>query len=644
MTVDQMSQNQWITVATFLLYILGVFVLAGLSHRLLSKKSFMSEYFLGSRGLGSWALAFTFAATSASGGSFTGFPSLIYTHGWILAFWIGSYMIVPACTMGVLGKRLNQVARKTGAITIPDVLRDRYESTGLALFATCTIIFFTTCNLIAQFKAGAIIIENTFPLKSLVENTYVLALIIFAVVVIFYTAYGGFRAVVWTDVLQGVVMGAGVIILLPVILSQSPGGLKGASEKIRSHLPVAVTSTKGNNNDLAYLRKERPNAERVPEGIEYIRVEPGKESPKVSWHQNEKSKQWRIRVEIATNAKTGDGTATAKQIKQAVEQGFGDVVEIRFAFENDKGDGVWENDGTKSKYWAFIRGDEFLFGPGRKSDGTPFHPLGMGISFFFMWAISGMGQPGTMVRLMAFKESRTLKRAILTVTFYYGLIYIPLVLVFVTARTLLPYIPQENADNSMVLVATRVVANLDGWWFAVLAAIFVAAPFAAVMSTVDSFLLITSSSCVRDVYQRTINPNLSERAVKIGSYATTVIVGVIVTVITLGRPEFLQYIIVFTGGGFAATFLCPVFLGIYWKGMTRQGALASMIGGFCIVAGMFLPTMLGGPRINLFGFHPIFWGLFGSLALGILVSKLTGPPPERLIDFYFRRPKSNDSA
>lgn len=65
------------TMVVFLLYILGVFVLAGLSHKLLSKKSFLSEYFLGSRGLGTWTLAFTFAATSASGGSFGGYPSLI---------------------------------------------------------------------------------------------------------------------------------------------------------------------------------------------------------------------------------------------------------------------------------------------------------------------------------------------------------------------------------------------------------------------------------------------------------------------------------------------------------------------------------------------------------------------------------------
>jgi len=54
-----MVETSYTTMAVFMLYIVGVFVLAGLSHQLLSKKSFLSEYFLGSRGLGTWTLAFT---------------------------------------------------------------------------------------------------------------------------------------------------------------------------------------------------------------------------------------------------------------------------------------------------------------------------------------------------------------------------------------------------------------------------------------------------------------------------------------------------------------------------------------------------------------------------------------------------------
>ena len=639
-----MNATSPITIATFLAYIVGVFVLAGFSHRLLSGRGFVGEYFLGSRGLGSWALAFTFAATSASGGSFTGFPSLIYSHGWILAFWIASYMIVPLCTMGILGKRLNMVARKSGAITIPDVLRDRHESTTLGLLATCTIIFFTVSNLVAQFKAGAIIIEKTFNLPTEWGSfagqswAYLVGLLIFAGVVVIYTSYGGFRAVVWTDVMQGVVMGAGIIILLPVIINHA-GGLSAVNEKIRNHPPHLVTSLPGKNNDLAFLLNESVDPSRQPAGVAFIASGAGQPYPAVKLVRDDTSRRSMIEIHVATN-NLGQPTTTANEIRDLV---LADatvaplLADIRHAYDNN-GTGTWDlaAELPQRMEWRFIRGEEFLFGPGRQSDGSPFHPLGMAISFFFMWAISGAGQPATMVRLMAFKESATLRRAIITVTIYYALIYLPMVFIFVAARTLLPYIPQEDSDNAMVLVATRVVADMS-WGHAILAAIFVAAPFAAVMSTVDSFLLIVSSCLVRDIYQRTINPNVSERAAKWASYATTAIVGVIVTVLATRRIDFLQYIIVFTGGGFAATFLCPVFLSLYWKGMTRQGTLAAMVGGFLTIVGLFAPSMFGSGRIDLLGLHPIFWGLFVSLTLGIVVSKLTGPPPAHLVAKYFHR-------
>jgi SSS family solute:Na+ symporter/sodium/pantothenate symporter len=282
----------------------------------------------------------------------------------------------------------------------------------------------------------------------------------------------------------------------------------------------------------------------------------------------------------------------------------------------------------------FVRSEERLFGPGKRPDGLPFHPLGLAISYFMMWAITAMGQPGMMVRLMAFRDSKTLKRAILIVTGYFAMIYIPLVFIFTAARILLPYIPPESADKAMVLVATRVVGSL-GPWHAVLAAVFVAAPFAAVMSTVDSFLLLISSSIVRDIYQRSINPRVSEKVVRWASYTTTAVVGVIVTLLATRTIDFLQYIVVFTSSGFACTFLAPTLLGVYWKGMTRQGALASAISGLGVILLFFFPTLVGGGRINLLGLHPVVWGLFVSFGSGFIVSRLTGPAPGHLVRRYF---------
>src|SRR5207249_2846398 len=116
------------TLVAFGAYMAGVFLLGFLAHFLLKRGAFLKEYFLGDRNLGPWVLSLTYVATSVSGGSFVGFPSLIYTYGWVMALWIGGYMVSGITTKGILAKRLNQVSRLTGAITVPDVLRDRFRS------------------------------------------------------------------------------------------------------------------------------------------------------------------------------------------------------------------------------------------------------------------------------------------------------------------------------------------------------------------------------------------------------------------------------------------------------------------------------------------------------------------------------------
>ncbi len=50
-----------------------------------------------------------------SGGTFVGFPSLVYSFGWVVALWIASYMVAPVTVLGILGKRIGQLSRKTGA-------------------------------------------------------------------------------------------------------------------------------------------------------------------------------------------------------------------------------------------------------------------------------------------------------------------------------------------------------------------------------------------------------------------------------------------------------------------------------------------------------------------------------------------------
>src|SRR5688572_17977740 len=123
-----------------LVLLMGVSMWIGVAaNRAAEKGGFLEGYFLGNRGLGSWSMALT--ATVMSGGTFMGFPSLVYKFGWVVALWIASYMVVPICTFGVLGKRMGQLSRLTGAITLPDFLRERFSSPKLGIWGSALILF-----------------------------------------------------------------------------------------------------------------------------------------------------------------------------------------------------------------------------------------------------------------------------------------------------------------------------------------------------------------------------------------------------------------------------------------------------------------------------------------------------------------------
>ena len=109
--------------AALVLFIAASVWLGTIAQKVVERSEFIQGYFQGNRGLGAWTIALT--ATVQSGGTFMGFPSLVYTYGWIVALWIGSYMVVPLTGFGVIGKRIAQISRRTGAVTMPDLFRAR---------------------------------------------------------------------------------------------------------------------------------------------------------------------------------------------------------------------------------------------------------------------------------------------------------------------------------------------------------------------------------------------------------------------------------------------------------------------------------------------------------------------------------------
>jgi sodium/pantothenate symporter len=174
--------------------------------------------------------------------------------------------------------------------------------------------------------------------------------------------------------------------------------------------------------------------------------------------------------------------------------------------------------------------------------------------------------------------------------------------------------------------------------------LLVAAPFAAVMSTMDSFLLMISSAVVRDIYQRSINPEASQAAIKRMTYVATVAVGLGAMVAAINPPQFLQDIIVFTGSGLSTSFLAPALYAMYWPRFNKQGAIAGMLAGFLTHIALYaIGTWMQGKMAAYepLGFHPFLVGCLVSLVVAPVVTLVTPPPPERLIrKFFYPEPKA----
>jgi Na+/pantothenate symporter len=171
-----------------------------------------------------------------------------------------------------------------------------------------------------------------------------------------------------------------------------------------------------------------------------------------------------------------------------------------------------------------------------------------------------------------------------------------------------------------------------------LAGLLFAAPFAAAVSTIVSFMIMISSSLVRDVYQRHINPNASEKKVKRFSYLCTAAIGIAATIGAVNPPKFLQVLVVFTFGGLATVFLSTMVLALYWPRFNKYGAAASMLGGFTGYLSLYAAGFLSYGEIRPvcpFGIDPLIWGIGISLILGLGFTLITPAPPQHLVRRFF---------
>ena len=188
---------------TFILYfvaLMGVVIYFYIK----DKQRSQEDYFLGGRSMGPWVTALSAQASDMSAWLLMGLPGSILAFGFG-QIWIGIGLALGTALNWILcARRLRVFSEEANdSITIPQFLANRFDadSKTLQTICACIFLFAYTIYVASAFVAGTTVFGTLFP-----GISTTLAMVIFALLIVFYTIFGGFTAVCWTDFFQGMLM------------------------------------------------------------------------------------------------------------------------------------------------------------------------------------------------------------------------------------------------------------------------------------------------------------------------------------------------------------------------------------------------------------------------------------------------------
>lgn len=222
----------YLMIAGYLLLLVGVTVIA---HR---KTKTLDDFFLGGRGIGPWMSAMAYGTTYFSAVLFIGYAGQIGWNFGLSGVWVGIGNSIIGCLLAwlVLAKRTREMTGKLGVRTMPEFLEARFDSRNLKIFSALIIFIFLVPYSASVFMGLSYLFEEVFGIS------YSLALALITIFTLIYLVFGGYLAVNLADVIQGVIMIAGMLLLLKsIVWHPEAGGIIAGINKLHSIDPALTT-------------------------------------------------------------------------------------------------------------------------------------------------------------------------------------------------------------------------------------------------------------------------------------------------------------------------------------------------------------------------------------------------------------------
>ncbi len=258
----------------------------------------------------------------------------------------------------------------------------------------------------------------------------------------------------------------------------------------------------------------------------------------------------------------------------------------------------------------------------------------IGIVSAMAWGLGYFGQPHILARFMGIGSHKEIPAARRIAMFWMvfallGAIATGLVGVALFAK-------EPLADGEMVFVlSSRLLTH------PIIAGILLAALLSAVMSTVDSQLLVTSSAVSRDIYQALVNKNATQKELVMLSRLVVGVVAVMATVIALDRDSKILDLVSYAWAGFGASFGPLIILSVFCKRITSLGALAGVVtGAVAVVAWKNLPDTAVIFNVQLNNIYELLPAFIMSFAAILIFSRFGFKPSEESLKKFEEMEKS----
>lgn len=245
------------------------------------------------------------------------------------------------------------------------------------------------------------------------------------------------------------------------------------------------------------------------------------------------------------------------------------------------------------------------------------------VAFGAAFGFSLAAAPYEMTRYYSMRDVATVRYAIGISMVAQALIGCCVMLLGLGMRGIFPFL--ASADQASSIMASTIMSPLLG-------SLFLVAMLSAIMSTVNSILLVTGGAFAHDLYKRLMNPAASQQRLLWVNRLSIVVLGIVPFWFASQKLADVQAIVIEQGKFIASFFFVPVVFGLNWRRGTKEGAIWSMVMGF---VSCLLWTFTLQRSFASHGIDAVEVGVVVSALTFVLVSRATTPTPEANLRIFF---------